>query len=155
MFPRKSHMSFVFQCVSLEEGKQVESYSLHSVLITVRKKSFLMVRCSSSCLWPSSWVASCDSGRQFSGALRCHGFFNASVFWFLCIQSKIKKRSWVLHECLERVPENVDAAKELLQYGLKGTDLEALLAIGKGADNGRLVIEGFGFKSEGAFVKTF
>uniref|UniRef100_A0A8C2S3K0 NBAS subunit of NRZ tethering complex n=1 Tax=Capra hircus TaxID=9925 RepID=A0A8C2S3K0_CAPHI len=56
--------------------------------------------------------------------------------------SKIKKRSWVLHECLERVPENVDAAKELLQYGLKGTDLEALLAIGKGADDGRLLCNG-------------
>lgn len=40
----------------------------------------------------------------------------------------------------------MDAAKELLQYGLKGTDLEALLAIGKGADEGRLVIEGIGFK---------
>ncbi|XP_019512177.1 PREDICTED: neuroblastoma-amplified sequence [Hipposideros armiger] len=56
--------------------------------------------------------------------------------------SKIKKRSWVLHECLERVPENVDAAKELLQYGLKGTDLEALLAIGKGADDGRFILPG-------------
>ncbi|XP_069350100.1 NBAS subunit of NRZ tethering complex isoform X1 [Eulemur rufifrons] len=56
--------------------------------------------------------------------------------------SKIKKRSWVLHECLERVPENVDAAKELLQYGLKGTDLEALLAIGKGVDDGRFTLPG-------------
>ncbi|XP_050999438.1 NBAS subunit of NRZ tethering complex [Acomys russatus] len=56
--------------------------------------------------------------------------------------SKIKKRSWVLHECLERVPENVDAAKELLQYGLKGTDLEALVAIGKGADDGRFTLPG-------------
>ncbi|XP_062934225.1 NBAS subunit of NRZ tethering complex isoform X2 [Cynocephalus volans] len=56
--------------------------------------------------------------------------------------SKIKKRSWVLHECLERVPENVEAAKELLQYGLKGTDLEALLAIGKGADDGRFTLPG-------------
>ncbi|XP_014445107.1 neuroblastoma-amplified sequence isoform X2 [Tupaia chinensis] len=56
--------------------------------------------------------------------------------------SKIKKRSWVLHECLERVPENVDAAKELLQYGLKGTDLEALLAIGRGADDGRFTLPG-------------
>ncbi|XP_036080545.1 neuroblastoma-amplified sequence isoform X2 [Rousettus aegyptiacus] len=54
--------------------------------------------------------------------------------------SKIKKRSWVLHECLERVPENVDAAKELLQYGLKGTDLEVLLALGKGADDGRFAL---------------
>lgn len=33
----------------------------------------------------------------------------------------------------------MDAAKELLQYGLRGTDLEALVAIGKGADDGRLV----------------
>ncbi|XP_032209160.1 neuroblastoma-amplified sequence isoform X3 [Mustela erminea] len=56
--------------------------------------------------------------------------------------SKIKKRSWVLHECLERVPENVDAAKELLQYGLKGTDLEALVAIGRGADDGRFTLPG-------------
>jgi len=38
---------------------------------------------------------------------------------------------------LERVPENADAAKKLLQYGLKGTDLEALVAIGKGEDGGR------------------
>ncbi|KAM5316025.1 NBAS subunit of NRZ tethering complex isoform 2-T2 [Glossophaga mutica] len=56
--------------------------------------------------------------------------------------SKIKKRSWVLHECLERVPETVDAAKELLQYGLRGTDLEALVAIGAGADDGRFTLPG-------------
>ncbi|KAM6149969.1 NBAS subunit of NRZ tethering complex [Erethizon dorsatum] len=56
--------------------------------------------------------------------------------------SKIKKRSWVLHECLERVPENVEAAQELLQYGLKGTDLEALLALGSGAEYGRFTLPG-------------
>ncbi|XP_075454502.1 NBAS subunit of NRZ tethering complex isoform X2 [Ascaphus truei] len=56
--------------------------------------------------------------------------------------SKIKKRSWVLHECLERVPENVDAAKELLMFGLKGTGLEALVAIGKGEDGGRFILPG-------------
>ncbi|CAN9507428.1 unnamed protein product [Ophioblennius macclurei] len=56
--------------------------------------------------------------------------------------SKIRKRSWVLHECVERVPENVDAAKELLQYGLKGTDLEALLAIGHREDGGRFIMPG-------------
>ncbi|XP_069584214.1 NBAS subunit of NRZ tethering complex [Ranitomeya imitator] len=56
--------------------------------------------------------------------------------------SKIKKRSWVLHECLERVPENVDAAKELLMFGLKGTDLEALVAIGSGEDGGRFILPG-------------
>ncbi|XP_022250297.1 neuroblastoma-amplified sequence-like [Limulus polyphemus] len=54
--------------------------------------------------------------------------------------SKITKRSWVLHECLERVPENIDATKELLQYGLQGTNLEALIAIGKGEDNGRFIV---------------
>ncbi|XP_063079339.1 NBAS subunit of NRZ tethering complex [Engraulis encrasicolus] len=56
--------------------------------------------------------------------------------------SKIKKRAWVLHECVERVPENVDAAKELLQYGLKGTDLEALIAIGNKEDGGRFILPG-------------
>ncbi|KAG1649688.1 Neuroblastoma-amplified sequence [Nymphon striatum] len=54
--------------------------------------------------------------------------------------SKITKRSWVLHECLERVPENVDAAKELLQYGLCGTDVPTLIAIGKGEDHGKFII---------------
>jgi len=43
----------------------------------------------------------------------------------------------VLHECLERVPEDFDAMNELLKYGLRGTDLEALIAIGKREDNGR------------------
>uniref|UniRef100_A0A3P9LQ30 NBAS subunit of NRZ tethering complex n=1 Tax=Oryzias latipes TaxID=8090 RepID=A0A3P9LQ30_ORYLA len=56
--------------------------------------------------------------------------------------SKIRKRSWVLHECVERVPENVDAAKELLQYGLKGTDIEALVAIGNNEDGGRFIMPG-------------
>ena len=37
--------------------------------------------------------------------------------------SKVAKRNWVLRECLERVPEDVDAARELLLYGLKNTDL--------------------------------
>ncbi|XP_064620288.1 NBAS subunit of NRZ tethering complex-like [Lineus longissimus] len=54
--------------------------------------------------------------------------------------SKIVKRSWVLHECLERVPESIEAMRELLQYGLRGTDLEALIAIGKGEDRGRFIL---------------
>ena len=54
------------------------------------------------------------------------------------LQTKIQKRSWVLHECAERVPENIDAMRELLQYGLRGTDLEALITIGEGNDHGRL-----------------
>ncbi|CAG2205929.1 NBAS [Mytilus edulis] len=51
--------------------------------------------------------------------------------------SKIKKRSWVFHECIERIPYNIDAMRELLEFGLKGTDLQALLAIEKGEDGGR------------------
>ncbi|KAJ8029007.1 Neuroblastoma-amplified sequence [Holothuria leucospilota] len=53
--------------------------------------------------------------------------------------SKITKRSWVLHECLERVPEDIDAARELLEYGLTGTDLQALIIIGEGNDEGRFI----------------
>ncbi|GFR05331.1 neuroblastoma-amplified sequence [Trichonephila clavata] len=54
--------------------------------------------------------------------------------------SKIKKRSWVLHECMERLPESFEAAKELLHFGLQGTDLKALIAIGKGEDHGRFIL---------------
>ena len=46
----------------------------------------------------------------------------------------------MLHECLERVPEDIDAMRGLLEYGLQGTDLEALIAIGKGEDGGRSVL---------------
>lgn len=53
--------------------------------------------------------------------------------------AKIRKRSWVLAECLTRVPENIDAARELLMYGLRGTDLEAIVAIGKGTDDGEFI----------------
>lgn len=48
-------------------------------------------------------------------------------------QRKIKKRNWVLQECLERVPDNIDAARELLQFGLKGTDLSATVMISQGS----------------------
>ncbi|XP_041364061.1 neuroblastoma-amplified sequence-like isoform X2 [Gigantopelta aegis] len=54
--------------------------------------------------------------------------------------SKISKRSWVLHECLERVPDSVDAMRELLEYALRGTDLPALILIGKWEDGGRFIL---------------
>lgn len=34
------------------------------------------------------------------------------------MQSKVSKCEWVLDECLERVPDNFDALRELLEYGL-------------------------------------
>jgi len=56
------------------------------------------------------------------------------------VKSKIMKRSWVLHECLERVPEDFDAMHALLKYGLRGTDLQAMVALGNHTDNGRSVV---------------
>ena len=40
------------------------------------------------------------------------------------------KRIWVLHECLERVAEDLDSTKALLKYGLHGTGLSVLIAMG-------------------------
>lgn len=56
---------------------------------------------------------------------------------------------------MERVPENVDAAKELLQYGLKGTDLEALIAIGNGEDGGRYAGHTLSNKQNSDITLTF
>lgn len=49
--------------------------------------------------------------------------------------SKIKKRSWILHECIERVPDQIDSAKYLIEFGLRGTDIDALIAISEKDDN--------------------
>nr|XP_033341499.1 neuroblastoma-amplified sequence-like isoform X1 [Megalopta genalis] len=54
--------------------------------------------------------------------------------------SKVTKRSWVLHECVTRVPDTIEAARELLNFGLKGANLETLVAIGT-CDNGKFVTE--------------
>ncbi|XP_052240269.1 NBAS subunit of NRZ tethering complex-like isoform X2 [Dreissena polymorpha] len=54
--------------------------------------------------------------------------------------SKISKRSWVLHECMERLSDRLDAMKELLEFGLRGTDLPALIMIGSGEDKGRFIL---------------
>ena len=53
--------------------------------------------------------------------------------------TKIKRRTEVIRECLETVPDDIDAARELLKYGLRATDLEALVALNK-TDDGSLVL---------------
>ncbi|EEC15059.1 conserved hypothetical protein [Ixodes scapularis] len=53
--------------------------------------------------------------------------------------SKITKRTWVLHECLERVPDSLKAARELLEFGLRGTDVEAVATAGESGDEGRFI----------------
>uniref|UniRef100_A0A8D8YSB5 Neuroblastoma-amplified sequence n=2 Tax=Cacopsylla melanoneura TaxID=428564 RepID=A0A8D8YSB5_9HEMI len=41
--------------------------------------------------------------------------------------NKITKRLWVLHECCERVPESLKAAKELIEFGLQATNINAVI----------------------------
>ncbi|XP_047117537.1 NBAS subunit of NRZ tethering complex-like isoform X2 [Schistocerca piceifrons] len=55
--------------------------------------------------------------------------------------SKITKRSWVLRECIERVPESFAAARELLEFGLKGINLETVVAVGEGIDGGHFILQ--------------
>lgn len=52
--------------------------------------------------------------------------------------SKISKRSWVLNECVVRVPDTMEAARELLNFGLKVASLETLIAIDI-CDNDKIV----------------
>lgn len=52
--------------------------------------------------------------------------------------SKISKRSWVLNECVVRVPDTMEAARELLNFGLKVANLETLIAIDI-CDNDKIV----------------
>ena len=47
------------------------------------------------------------------------------------LQSKVKNRLWVLNECVERVPEDYEAAKQLLRYGLHGTDAKVVDTLGR------------------------
>lgn len=54
--------------------------------------------------------------------------------------AKIKKRNWVLQECLERVPETEEAARELLNFGLRGTGLPALVVVSEGRDKGQFIL---------------
>ena len=49
--------------------------------------------------------------------------------------SKVSKRSWVLNECITRVPETLEATRELLNFGLKGANLETLINIAMNDDN--------------------
>lgn len=50
-------------------------------------------------------------------------------------KSKINKRSWILHECEQRVSPNIDTTKSLIDFGLHGTDLDSIIAVKKYDDN--------------------
>ncbi|KDR17610.1 Neuroblastoma-amplified sequence, partial [Zootermopsis nevadensis] len=53
--------------------------------------------------------------------------------------SKVTKRSWVLKECVERVPETFAAARGLLQFGLQGTDVETFISVAEDTDRRNFV----------------
>ncbi|XP_034935335.1 neuroblastoma-amplified sequence-like [Chelonus insularis] len=53
--------------------------------------------------------------------------------------SKVRNRSWVLNECIMRVPKTLEAARELLNFGLKKTSLETFLEMNEN-DNEQIVI---------------
>ncbi|KMQ95721.1 neuroblastoma-amplified sequence [Lasius niger] len=52
--------------------------------------------------------------------------------------SKISKRSWVLNECVVRIPDTMETARELLNFGLRAANLETLIAIDI-CDNDKIV----------------
>ncbi|XP_059489880.1 NBAS subunit of NRZ tethering complex-like [Neocloeon triangulifer] len=49
--------------------------------------------------------------------------------------SKISKRSWVLKESTERVPETAAAARELLQFGLHATSKRVLFSVASSSED--------------------
>ncbi|KAI5631323.1 secretory pathway protein sec39 domain-containing protein [Phthorimaea operculella] len=46
--------------------------------------------------------------------------------------SKVSKKIWAVHQCVDRLPETLSAAKELLQFGLQLTNEKILEEINKG-----------------------
>ena len=53
--------------------------------------------------------------------------------------TKVKRRSLVLRECLNTVPNDVDAIKALLELGLQETDLSVLEMFAQDDNEGRLI----------------
>ena len=56
---------------------------------------------------------------------------NLSIVAIKDYLEKIKRRSLVLRECLHTVPTDVEAVRELLNYGLGETDLDVLVKMGE------------------------
>ena len=44
--------------------------------------------------------------------------------------ARINNRAWVLRECVDRVPEDVDAQRALLEFGLRATDCKIVVEAG-------------------------
>ncbi|KAJ0182797.1 hypothetical protein K1T71_002166 [Dendrolimus kikuchii] len=53
--------------------------------------------------------------------------------------SKVSKKIWAVHQCVDRLPETLPAAKELLQFGLELTNERILAEINKDRDEDALI----------------
>ena len=98
-----------------------ESYGLDSNLVYKRRwqqSNFLMTAIQ------DFLVVKLNHKSKHKSLLVSVSFLTPYVF-----QSKITDRFWVLEECIERVPIEIDAVKELLQYGLLGTNKAVFQAI--------------------------
>ncbi|CAB3239577.1 unnamed protein product [Arctia plantaginis] len=52
--------------------------------------------------------------------------------------SKVSKKIWAVHQCVDRLPETLPAAKELLQFGLELTNEKILNEINKDRDENQI-----------------
>ncbi|XP_059058366.1 NBAS subunit of NRZ tethering complex-like [Achroia grisella] len=52
--------------------------------------------------------------------------------------SKVSKKIWAVHQCVDRLPETLPAAKELLEFGIKLTDEKIINEINKERDENKL-----------------
>ena len=43
--------------------------------------------------------------------------------------SRIKKRSYIIEQCLQQIPKDLDDCRFLLKFGLRGTDLASLIEL--------------------------
>ena len=78
-----------------------------------------------------------DTDRVYSRQWRSSNKSSAAIQDYL---GKLRGRAEVLAECLNTVPDCLDAAGELLEYGLRATDLEAVQALGQDPTSSQLVL---------------
>lgn len=64
---------------------------------------------------------------------------NLSVTAIKDYLAKIKRRSLVLRECINTVPNDVEAIRDLLHYGLQETDLEVLVLMMSSGESGKFI----------------
>ena len=79
---------------------------------------------------------SLDSDHVYERQWRLSNLSNLAISDYL---TKIKRRSLVLRECLRTVPNDIEAIRTLLMYGLQETDLNVLEMIEHEEDEGRFV----------------